>query len=201
MTRKLPGMNEDPWSGIEPSLQRLVGLRIERPHPLDVYWVRAGDGSPGLLLRGIDPARVPDHLPRPRGLALEAGVGPEGFEARMFLREPDDRDVFRTLCNDVIAYSGSEGSRSAASASVFRRLVHWHSLMSRARTTAMAPHEIRGLIGELCVLEGLIARRGFDTALRAWVAPEDHPQDFAIDTRIVEVKTRVSSARQHVRIS
>lgn len=194
-------MSEDPWLGIEPSLQRLVGLRIERAHPLDVYWVRAGDGLPGLLLRGIDPAFVPDRLPKPRGLTLETAEGAEGFEAQMFLREPGDRDVFRTLCNDVIAYSGSEGSRSAATASVFRRLVHWHSLMSRARTTAMAPHEIRGLIGELCILERLIKHRGFDAALRAWVAPDDHPQDFAFDTRIAEIKTRVSGARQHVQIS
>jgi hypothetical protein len=194
-------MSEDPWSGIEPSPQLLVGLRIERAHPLDVYWVRAGDGSPGLLLRGVDPTRVPDRLPKPRGLMLETGDGAEGFEARMFLREPDDRDVFRTLCNDVIAYSSSEGSRSAATASVFRRLAHWHSLMSRARTTAMAPHEIRGLIGELCFLERLIERRGFDTALQSWVAPDDHPQDFAFNTRIVEIKTRVSGARQHVHIS
>ena len=194
-------MTEDPWLGIEPSLQHLVGLRIEQPHPLDVYWIRAGDGSPGLLLRGVDPTRIPYRLPKPRGLALETGEGPEGFEARMFLRECDDRDVFRTLCYDVIAYSGSEGSRSAATASVFRRLAHWHSLMSRARTTAMAPHEIRGLIGELCILERLIERRGFDTALRSWVAPDDHPQDFAFDTRIVEVKTRLAGTRQHVQIS
>ena len=191
----------DPWSGIEPSLQRLVGRRIEQAHPLDFYWVRADDGSPGLLLRGVDPTCVPDHLPKPRGLTLEAGEGPEGFEARMFLREPDDRDVFRTLCHDVIAYSGSESSRSAATASVFRRLLHWHSLMSRARTTAMPPHEIRGLIGELCILECLIQRRGFDTAIRSWAAPDDHPQDFAFDTRIVEVKTRIAGARQHVQIS
>lgn len=199
--RKHLEMSKDPWSGIEPSLQHLVGRRLGRPHALDVYWIRAGDGSPGLLFRGVDPDRVPDRLPKPRGLALEAGEGPEGIEARMFLREPDGLDVFRTLCIDVIEYSGSESSASAATVSVFRRLSHWHSLMTRARTTAMAPHEIRGLIGELCVLEHLIEWHGFDVAIRAWVAPDDHPQDFALDSRIVEVKTRVAGARQHVQIS
>lgn len=201
MTKKPQAMSRDPWAGIEPSLQRLVGRRIDQTHPLDVYWVRSGDGSPGLLLRGVDPARVPEHLPKPRGLTLETGDGSEGFEARMFLREPSDQDVFRTLCHDVVAYSESEVSRSAATASLFRRLAHWHSLMSRARTTAMAPHEIRGLMGELCILERLIERRGFDMALRSWVAPDDHPQDFAFDTRIVEVKARVSGTRQHVQVS
>lgn len=193
--------SEDPWAGIEPSLDRVVGRRVAQPHPLDVYWIRANDGSPGLLLRGVDPARVPDSLPKLRGLVLQAGDGPDGFEARMLLREPDDQGVFRALCHDVIAYSQTEGSRSSATASVFRRLSHWHSLMSRARTTAMATHEIRGLIGELCILQRLMEHRGFDTAIKSWVAPDDHPQDFAFDTRIVEVKTRISGARQHVRIS
>ncbi|MDH7453135.1 PD-(D/E)XK motif protein [Luteimonas composti] len=194
-------MSSDPWSELGSVTQRLIGQRVAAEHPLDIYWVKAADGAPGLLFRGVDPARVPYRLPKPRGLSLEVEEGQDGFEARMFLREPDDRDVFLTLCNDVIAWSGNEKSRSTASASVFRRLSHWHSLMTRARTSAMPPHEVRGLIGELYVLERLIARRSFGAALTSWVAPDDHPQDFAFDTRIIEVKTRVAGARQHVQIS
>lgn len=119
----------------------------------------------------------------------------------MFLREHQDREVFLTLCRDVIAYSGSSSTASDATSNVFRRLTHWHSLMTHARTIAMAPHEIRGLIGELCVLERLCMSVGFDAALRAWVAPDDHPQDFANGNRLLEVKARLSGARHIVRIS
>lgn len=194
-------MANDPWASIEPSPRHLVGLRIEQPHFLDVYWAWASDNSPGLILRGIDPNGVPEGLPKPRGVSIEITHGPEGLEVRMFLREPADRDVFHTLCMDVISYSGAATSASAATAGVFRRLSHWHALMSRARTTVLPPHEIRGLFGELTLLIKLAERKGFDAAIASWVAPDDHPQDFALDTQLVEVKTRLAGTRQHVEIS
>lgn len=200
-TRTRQAMSDDPWLGIETSQHSLLGRRIAEPHALDVYWVKSAEGAPGLLVRGIDAARIPYQLPRPRGLSVETSAGKEGFEARMFLREAGDRDVFRTLCQDVIAYSASDSSRSLATEGMFRRLEQWHSLLSRGHTATMPPHEVRGLIGELYVLEALIERHGFEAAIRSWVAPEDHPQDFALETRIVEVKARVAGSRQHVQIS
>jgi DNA-directed RNA polymerase subunit N (RpoN/RPB10) len=201
MTGKRQTMNSDPWSALGSAAQQLVGQRVAAAHPLDIYWVRSADGAPGLLIRGIEADHVPGRLPDPRGLVLDVGEREHGIEARMFLREPDDRDVFLTLCNDVITWSAAEATRAGATAEVFRRLSHWHSLLTRARTTAMAPHEIRGLIGELSVLERLCCRRSFLAAIRTWVAPDDHPQDFAFDGRIVEVKTRVAGSRQQVQIS
>ena len=65
----------------------------------------------------------------------------------------------------------------------------------------MGPHEIRGFIGELYVLERLSACSGFAAALSAWVAPDDHPQDFAREDMLIEVKARLSGSRQVVRIS
>jgi hypothetical protein len=65
----------------------------------------------------------------------------------------------------------------------------------------MDAREIRGLIGELLMLEKLMVSIGTEAALNAWVAPEKHPQDFALDSRIVEVKTRASGSRFEVQIS
>lgn len=194
-------MREDPWSGIGITTDHIVGRRVLGEHPLDIYWIKGTDGSPGLLLRGVDTERVPEQMPKPRGLALEVTPGDTQSEVRMLLREREDREVFLTLCTDVIAYSSGSATASDATSSVFRRLSHWHSMMTRARTTAMGPHEVRGLIGELCVLERLCGSLGFDAALRAWVAPDEHPQDFARQDRLVEVKARLSGARQTVRIS
>lgn len=200
-TRVIQAMTKDPWSELATSTIDLIGVRVSQPHPLDVYWLRAADGSPGILFRGIAPERVPYRLPKPRGLTLEVGVGHDGLEARMFLRTPEDRDVFRTLCQDVIAWSAAEESRALSTASLFRRLSHWHSLMTRARTTSMEPHEIRGLIGELLFLERIAECHDLDVAIRSWVAPDEHPQDFAMDVRIVEVKTRLAGSRNTVQVS
>lgn len=201
MTRKRWQMRNDPWARLGSQPQHLTGHRAGGRHALDIYWIKSGQGAPGLLLRRVDPACVPYSFPKPRGFTLDIEATDDACEARMFLRELEEREVFLTLCRDVIAYSASEASAAAATRSVFRRLSHWHSLMSRARTSAMAPHEIRGLIGELFILERLIVHLGFDAAITAWVAPDDHPQDFVLDSRIVEVKTRLSGGRQHVQIS
>lgn len=194
-------MRDDPWGSLGVASDKIVGRRVEGEHPLAIYWIRGNDGSPGLLFRGIDLLQIPQQLPKPRGLLLNISSEANQCEARMFLREHEDREVFLTLCRDVIAYSGGGSTASDASSNVFRRLSHWHSLMTRARTTVMGPHEIRGLIGELCVLERLAESIGFEAALHAWVAPDEHPQDFAKVGMLIEVKTRLSGSRQVVRIS
>lgn len=199
-SRKVP-MHEDPWKGLTPTVDKIVGKRVGGEHPLDAFWIKGADGSPGLLLRGIEPSRVPEQLPRPRGLALEIISDAPHAEAKMLLREHEDREVFLTLCKDVLSYSGGSATAADATSNVFRRLSHWHSLMTRGRASAMSAYEIRGLIGELCVLERLIASAGFAAALSAWVAPDEHPQDFACEERLIEVKARLSGSRQVVRIS
>lgn len=194
-------MHEDPWKSLTPAIDQIKGRRVGGEHLLDVFWIKGADGSPGLLLRGIDPMRVPDQLPQPRGLVLEVALDAPHAEAKMLLREHEDREVFLTLCRDVISYSGGSATAADATSNVFRRLAHWHSLMTRGRTSAMSAYEIRGLIGELCVLERLGVSAGFAAALSAWVAPDEHPQDFAREDRLIEVKARLSGSRQVVRIS
>ena len=200
MNRAVP-MHEDPWQGLTPAADQTVGRRVGGDHPLDAFWIKGGDGSPGLLFRGIDASRVPEQLPRPRGLVLEVALDAPHAETRMLLREHEDREVFLTLCKDVISYAGGSATPADATSSLFRRLAHWHSMMTRGRASAMSAFEIRGLIGELCVLERLSVSAGFAAALSAWVAPEEHPQDFAAGDRLIEVKARLSGSRQVVRIS
>lgn len=200
MSRKVL-MHENPWEALTPAIDQIVGRRVGGEHPLDTFWIKGADGSPGLLFRGIDPSLVPDQLPRPRGLLLEVALNAPHVEMRMMLREHEDREVFLTLCKDVISYSGGSTTAADATLNLFRRLAHWHSLMTRGRTTAMSAYEIRGLIGELYVLERLCVSAGFAAALSAWVAPDEHPQDFACEDRLIEVKARLAGSRQVVRIS
>ncbi|MEN9152491.1 PD-(D/E)XK motif protein [Xanthomonas perforans] len=200
-TSRIAQMHEDPWKNLTPAADHVFGRRVSTEHPLDAFWIKDSDGSPGLLIRGIDPLRVPDELPKPRGLTLKISAGTPHDEACIFLREHEDREVFLTLCKDVISYSCGSATPSDATSSVFRRLAQWHSLMTRGRTSAMSAHEARGLVGELLVLERLCVSQGFAPSLNAWVAPDDHPQDFACGNRLLEVKTRLSGSRQVVSIS
>ncbi|WP_164280927.1 PD-(D/E)XK motif protein [Stenotrophomonas indicatrix] len=194
-------MIENPWSSLSGTSDRIVGRRIAQEHPLDYYWARAQGGALGLVLRGVAPAWMPRDLPSLRGVDISTASDDDIPEVRMFLRRPGDQDVFLTLCRDVIAYSCIGGSQDDAARRFFRRLEHWHLLMSRARTDAMDAHEVRGLIGELVMLERLMLSVGVEAAISSWVAPDDHPQDFALERMILEIKTRSSGSRPHVQIS
>lgn len=193
---------DDPWASLRPDPELTLGRRIEGDHPLGIYWVISTDRQPGLLVRGIEPTRVPSALPHPKGIALRMEDGPERQpQLALFLLTADDQDVFLSLCRDVIASTAVEDDASAATAGLFQRLAHWQSLLGQGRPAELGPEQVRGLLGELWVLDQLRQRVGMSAALAAWVAPDDHPQDFALPDRIIEVKTRLAGSRQRVSIS
>lgn len=195
-------MRNDPWAEIASDASQLLGRRIDRQHVLPVYWVRNADGSPGVVFRKIDSEAVPSKIPKFKGLSVRlAEVSGGEWEIQLFLISPRDRDIFAALCWDVIGFSGRNGSTSTATAAVFIRLVHWQQLLSRSAQVEMSPPEVRGLIGELIVMLHLAENSGIRSAISAWVAPDEHPQDFALSDRLIEVKARLSGSRQQVQIS
>ncbi len=194
--------SDDPWASIEVDATQLLGQRVEGSHALSIYWVRGADGAPGLLLKDVELDAVPSRLPKSRGISLQLGSsGEQEREVRIFLLSPGDRKVFRALCLDVVAFSAPETNPRTATSAVFRRLEHWHALLSKGAPQEMGAQEIRGMIGELCVLLRLAKVSGISSALSSWVAPHEHPQDFALDSRLIEVKTRLAGSRQQVQIS
>lgn len=197
MTSKI----DDPWGPIGPDPVQRIGRRIEGAHTLDVFWVRSSDGAPGLLLRGLERSAIPSVVPRPRGMAIVLGAMGEPPEAALYLQAPRDQDVFVAFCRDVISYSAQDQTARGATSRAFRRLEHWHSLLARRAPEEMGPQEIRGVFGELWVLLQLAGRIGIDAALQSWLAPDDHPQDFAVESGIIEVKTRLAGSRPQVHIS
>jgi len=192
-------MREDPWSRIEPAPQ-IVGLRIEGRHPLNVYWTRRQDGACGLLFKGFPIGSFPNEMPRLRGVALE--WRDEGVASlALFLEDDAHKEVFHLLCRDIVDASARAADAPRSIAAVLRRLDHWQSMLAIGRREELTDQEIRGLIGELTVLDHISEQVGIDTAIRTWVAPDDHPQDFALPLGLIEVKTRLAGSRQTATIS
>ena len=194
--------NDDPWGAISAHPNELIGRRADGEHSLGIYWSINSDGATGLLVRGIDSASAPRSFPKPRGISIRLADDAEhGPVLALFLLDQESKDVFLTLCRDVIQFSAAGDQASTATAMVFRRLAHWQSLLSRGRVGELAPHEVRGLMGELWLLDALSQKMGIQAALPSWVAPDDHPQDFALSYGVIEVKTRLAGSRPHVSIS
>lgn len=191
---------DDPWIDIPASSTQQVGRRIEGTHALAIYWVLSAEGAPGLLFRDIDPESIPRQLPRPRGVAV-VRIDNKLPQVALFLLTPEHRDVFLTLCRDVVGASGAQSDPATATLALFRRLSHWQAMLRVGSPSEMGPNEVRGLMAELWVLDALRQRTGISGAVRAWVAPNDHPQDFSLGGGIIEIKARLAGSRPLVSIS
>lgn len=196
---------DDPWDGIKASTDRWTGRRVEIKHPLSPFWAVHPNGAPGLVVRDVPLEALPSQLPTPKGIRVETEPGPDigGLvKLTMFLEASQDREVFQQFCEDILAASASADSASVATKKLFERLGRWQSLLGFARGTALSDEEVRGLIGELWVLTRLIEPAiGLAKALEAWVAADHHPQDFAVASGLLEVKTRVTGSRHEIHIS
>lgn len=192
-------MHEDPWARIEPADQ-LIGHRIDGAHPLAVYWTRRHDGSRGVLFKGIDAGQVPPDRPLLRDITVEVGEGAP-FSVALYLADDAHHEVFDLMCRDIIEASSRVADATKATGAIFRRLSHWQAMLAEGRSNDLTEQQIRGLMGELWVLGQIASSMGAAAGINAWVAPDDHPQDFALPFGLVEVKARLSGSRQKVSIS
>jgi hypothetical protein len=192
-------MREDPWARID-AADHLVGLRIDGAHPLDVYWTRRHDGSCGVLFKRTEVEPVPAELPLLRDIEIEIRDGPP-LSVALYLTDDTHHEVFGLMCRDIIEASSRVADRAQATAVIFRRLDHWRAMLAEGRSNDLTAQEVRGLMGELWMLDQIASRSGLVAGIAAWVAPDDHPQDFALPRGLVEVKTRLAGSRQHVSIS
>lgn len=192
-------MREDPWARID-AADDLVGLRIDGAHPLDVYWTRRHDGSRGVLFKRTEVEPVPAELPLLRDIVIEMRDGPP-LSVALYLTDDAHHEVFDLLCRDIIEASSRAADRAQATGAIFRRLDHWQAMLAEGRGNDLTAQQIRGLMAELWMLDQTASRTGMTAGIDAWVAPDDHPQDFALPRGLVEVKARLAGSRQHVSIS
>jgi hypothetical protein len=99
---------------------------------------------------------------------------------------PDLADVFDEMIIAVlhgIAETPDQGGSVA-----IRVLQEWRELL-RSRGGLLNEHRLRGLIGELSVLETLAGTRPIGDVERIWNGPDLLPHDYTIGKRRIEVKT------------
>ena len=198
-TRTCWPMREDPWLKIEPAPQ-IVGLRIEGRHPLHVYWTRRRDGACGVLFKGFPAGSLPSDLPRLREVLIE-GNDSDPTSLALFLEDQAHKEVFHLLCRDIVDASSRAPDPVRSIATVLRRLDHWQAMLAAGNDNELTEQEVRGLIGELTVLDRVSEHVGIEGGIQAWVAPDDHPQDFALPLGLIEVKCRLAGSRQTATIS
>lgn len=192
-------MNEDPWQGL--SAGSIDARRVSGAGKHDFFWITSTSSEPGLLLRLSTGVEEPASLPKLRNLDIGIRDIGAGRALVVLLKDPDQRELFASLCRDVVsAAEGATATRDAVTRAV-RRLLRWHHLLRGGRSDMLSLEEQRGLIGELHFLERLVTLIGPRAAIEAWRGPFGASKDFELDGLLVEVKARRGAAKPYVQIS
>src|SRR5882762_1927211 len=161
--------------------------RVDAIHPLDLYADFEPPDRPGLIL--VCDER-PNDAPEMQAIGIERRRRQDGrWSMRMFLEEPRLLPVFAELCRDIVEFTRHNAQSALPSGLVLSRIERWRSLM-QPQPAGLSRAQIRGLIGELLVLEReLLPVLLPDLAVSAWTGPLGASQDFRLpDGRKLEVK-------------
>lgn len=190
------------WSDLTNALgNETVAPFLYREHEYRAFSVGPAmgeDGRPAFFVSSARPCKeVTYKHVRLRNFKKKDG----GVFILLTLEDEDLLERFADLCSAIDREAELSEERIGA---VFLKdqLERWASLLDRAHRT-LSEEEIRGLWGELLVLEHLIGRIGPEKAVDAWKAPKEKedcgegnavPQDFSFDDVTIEVKTRHEQA-------
>jgi hypothetical protein len=166
--------------------RRFVSLRIDDSGILNAHAaLRSADRSPCLLFDMSFATDIGDVEFEVGGMRCARAASDLGQSLVLSLEDANRRDLFATLCADVIRYAASDPSPKAIQA-VLTRLEAWR-LFLRTIGGGMNRSEIIGLMGELRILHDLLSDGAH--LLPSWCAPDNGLHDFAHLGHALEVKT------------
>jgi len=175
------------WNDLKTASDVKVHKRVDSQHPLDLYAEYEPPGYPGLVLFS---SKRPPEPRQMKAITLERGQRLDGkWWLCLSLHEPSLHAVFAGLCQDIITFTRSGVDAETAPAAILARVERWQALLEGDRG-GLSTNELRGLIGELLVLQGLLEHLPANVAVASWNGPLGSPQDFMLpDGNRIEVKT------------
>lgn len=190
MTGWLGALN-DAWNElarIAPVARQYRTKLISKDVTLDLLaGMRAADDAPCLMLQTTP---VPDALFELGGMRLSTVPDHAGTFLVLSLEDSARRDLFSTICADVVS-AAAAADRADALDRFLSRLDAWRQFL-RDRRSGLSGAETIGLLGELLVLELALVQD--PTCLHSWQAPNDGLHDFLSNGHALEIKTGIGPA-------
>lgn len=120
----------------------------------------------------------------------------------ILLLKKQHKDIFSTLCEDLIAGVAEISNESLLIEKVIERLTKWQSLFEKLGRQGLSEEAQRGLFGEVYFLRKyLINSEDYIQCIKKWTGPENSIQDFQYSSWAVEVKTTHGKNHQKIHIS
>lgn len=172
-----------------------VYVALQQPENIRCIAFRVRGNNPVNLarytnLKDITLVLVPDDQDKTRSYLL------------VKLLSKQHKDVFSTLCEDLINEISALKDDSKLQKELLNRFEKWKSLFERADLEGLTPEEQRGLYGELHFLRKWL-RLSADKqhCVQAWLGPELELRDFQWGGWAVEVKTTHGNNHQKIQIN
>jgi hypothetical protein len=193
-------MTEDmnPWKQMTHSSVR----RTELPTPYDFFWMLDEKGRMGLKISFSD--LLPDYQPADKtGSIIQLINRPENGKAELYLliTNSSDKDVFYSLCLDLIRVSQSVLHEADLWTALEKRLQHWQRFLRQGALQSMPEQLQMGLYAELCFLQEIMDVLTPLQALSGWVGPDFDKQDYSFQNCLTEIKCFITSKGPFIKIS
>lgn len=176
------------WHALTPAPDKAIFQLLDAEHPFKFYIGKEQNGDILFLL--VDSQR-PLPMKSMRSVKISSHQRSDGqWSLLLTLSRRELAGLFALLCEDLIAASRALPRTISAMTFMSTRLGNWRRLIEQGQQSLLSPSEVRGLFGEMTVLEKLFLRDfPVKTAIEAWVGPMGADQDFQTDRLAYEVKT------------
>lgn len=161
--------------------------------PLSVYFGLDDISRPTLLIEDVGKTFSVSDIPSTAQIYVRSFMYEDKACLSFSLLSLEHRDVFNTLCYDLFESTRKE-TRDQALLGLLSRFSAWLALLKGTRPGVMSLQEQQGLAAELMALVYFAKKKGFGTAVDAWVGPLRLDKDFEFFDYWAEIKScRVSS--------
>lgn len=185
---------KNPWENIQnPKVNLNVNaILADKKNLLDFYWAKDSSGNILFILHTTSEIIINQKIPKIHGINISIGKLDETNQLILTLLKNEDKDMFHTLCLDLLQSTKNLTDEILAVKTILRRLEKWQYFLKNNRSL-IDKKQLQGLIGELFLIKKYLLSN-FDSAntLSFWKAPLQSVQDFEVDNMTIEVKTKSS---------
>lgn len=185
-------MRINPWSKIERPYKNLNAILADKDNFLEFFWAKDSIGNLLFILHTTLDVKNGKKIPKLNGIKISLGKIEKTYQLILTLTSKDDKDIFYTLCMDLLASTKSIEDENIAIRVLLKRLEKWQYFLKHSRNL-IDKKQLKGLIGELFFLKKYLLKNfEVDEALNFWKAPLQSVQDFELNNMAIEVKTKAS---------
>ncbi len=187
------------WDKIVPHPSQNVGRRADDSHPLDFFITYDESHNMQMILVAESLPTVPASSQQ---ISVRANPRQDGKYALCFsLADKRLKEQYVSLCWDIMDCTYNIPNKRNGVKMAINRFCLWQKLFAEAKDKQLSDAEVKGLIGELCVLKHVVLLKHTPrVALAGWVGPMGADRDFEMPDTWYEVKA-ISLSKDIVSIS